>query len=782
MIRQEGAPRGRPWLIWIGVLLFALSGAALAVPGLWLLTLGGSAYYLLAGAALLACAVLMVRRRVAALWLMAALLAASLGWALYEGGFNFWALMPRLAFLIGLAILLLLAFRNVRRSGAPRLVLGTIAAISLVVLLAPLIGGAHIDGSGVLPRPNATASGDLDWPSYGNRAANRYTPLAEINPASVGRLGEAWVYHSGLRSPDGKRRGGLQLNPIMADGLVYGCTAFNRIFALDPVTGRQVWRRDTLNRDSSGGHPACRGVTFFRAPVGTAECSTRILAGTIDNHLIALDAKTGAFCRSFGDGGRADLLTGLGKIPQGWTHPTSPPTIVNGTAVIGAYVVDNQSTEVPPGVIRGYDAVTGRLKWAFDAAKPDATQPPAPGTIYTHSTPNAWTVFSGDDRLNLVFVPMGNGSPDFFGGKRPASTDRFSTSLVAIDVTTGAVRWTFQAVHHDLWDYDLAAQPALVDFPVGDRTVPAIILATKTEQLFVLDRQTGKPLTQVEERRAPPASATGERPSPTQPYSVGMPSPFRGDLTEGTMWGLTPFDQLSCRIAFRRSVYGGMYTPMGMTPTIRYPGELGGIDWGSVSIDAGRGLLIVNSNHLADRDQFISREQADREGLVPKVDPRGHSAPGGAMAGTPYAVHWGPFLSALGVPCQQPPFGEISAIDLKTRRTVWTRPLGDARASGPFGLRLGLPIVLGAPNIGGTLATGGGLVFVAATQDEMFRAFDVHTGKLVWQTRLPAGGHATPLSYRGRDGHQYVVIPAGGGSLKDPQGDAIVAFRLDAKK
>ncbi|QJU60116.1 membrane-bound PQQ-dependent dehydrogenase, glucose/quinate/shikimate family [Sphingomonas sp. AP4-R1] len=763
-------------------MIFAVSGAGLALPGAWLIALGGSAYYLPAGIALLAIAWLAWRRNPAALWLMAALLAVTIIWSLAEGGFDFWALMPRLFFPVALAIGLLLAFRRVpMASKGARPALGVLAAVALVVLLSPLLRGAGIEGEGVAPTSLVSAA-PVDWPSYGNRSANRYSPLADITPANVGRLQQAWIYHSGLRSPDGKRRGGLQFNPTMADGLVYGCTAFSTVFALDPTTGRQVWRTDTLVRDSSGGHPACRGVTFFHAPAGTADCPTRIIAGTIDNHLIALDARTGAFCQGFGTGGRADLLDGLGQIPQGWTHPTSPPTIVNGTAVIGAYVVDNQSTEVPPGVIRGYDAVTGTLKWAFDPAKPEARQPPPPGTIYTPSTPNAWTVFSGDDRLNLVFVPMGNGSPDFFGAQRTASTDRLATSLVALDATTGAIRWQFQAVHHDLWDYDLAAQPALVDFPVGNATVPAILLATKTEQLFVLDRRTGRPLTRIEERKAPAASATGERPAPTQPFSVGMPSPFKGDLTERDMWGLTPFDQLSCRIAFRRSVYHGMYTPMGRTPTIRYPGELGGIDWGSVSIDAGRGLLIVNSNHMADRDQLISRAQADREGLIPRVDPRGHSAPGGAMAGTPYAAHWGPFLSALGVPCQKPPYGEITAIDLKTRKAVWTRPLGDARASGPFGLRLGLPIVLGAPNIGGTLATGGGLVFVAATQDEMFRAFDVHSGKLVWQTKLPAGGHATPMSYRGADGHQYVVIPAGGGSLKDPQGDAIVAFRLDAKK
>jgi glucose dehydrogenase len=373
---------------------------------------------------------------------------------------------------------------------------------------------------------------------------------------------------------------------------------------------------------------------------------------------------------------------------------------------------------------------------------------------------------------------MGNGSPDFFGGQRSAATERFSSALVALDAATGKVKWTFQAVHHDLWDYDLAAQPVLVDFPTGATTTPALILATKTGQIFVLDRRTGAPLTAVEERPVPASDVKGERASPTQPFSVGMPSVAGPDLKEADMWGITPFDQIACRITFRQARYAGMYTPPRLGKTIRYPGELGGVDWGSVSVDKGRGLLIVNSNHMADLDELITREQAEREGLVPRLTPKTHSAPGGPMAGTPYAVHWGPMLSKQGVPCQRPPYGYLTAIDLKTRQIVWRHPLGDARNSGPFGKSLGLPIPLGAPNIGGSVATGGGVVFIAATQDEMFRAIDVRSGKVLWQTKLPASGHATPMTYLGRDGRQYVVIAAGGRSLKDKGGDHFVAFRL----
>lgn len=760
--------------------LIATTGTALALPGAWLLSNGGSAYYLIAGLTLVGSAFLAYRQQPSALWVYSGLLVATTGWSLYEAGFDFWALLPRLAYLSALGLCLLLTFPrssvDARRS---RLILMLSVTTAVLTVIAPLLTRTGVTGAGIAPSRYSMA-GPADWPSYGNSHSDHFGPVGEITPENVGRLTRAWVYRTGLLGPDGKRKAGLELTPLMVDGVLYGCTSFDSIFAVEPDTGKQLWRRDTLARPVAGGHPVCRGLAFYRAASGAADCPTRILVATIDNYLVALNARTGEPCAGFGDGGRVDLLPGLGQFPPGWIHPTSPPTVVNGTAVVGAFVIDNQSTNVPPGVIRGYDATTGILKWAFDPSRPDNPTPLPPDSVYTPSTPNAWTVFSGDEALNLIFVPMGNGSPDFYGGSRSVTTERFSSALVALDASNGTVRWVFQAVHHDLWDYDLASQPALVDFPLHGIRVPALILPTKTGQLFVLDRRSGQPLTRVEERKAPISTLPGERSSPTQPYSVDMPDLSGKPLVEADMWGLTPFDQLYCRIAFKTSRYDGLYTPMGLRPSIRYPGELGGIDWGGVSIDEKRSLLIVNVNYMADRDQFITREQADREKLFPKTDPRGHFAPGGAMAGTPYGVHWGPFLTALGIPCQQPPFGSLSAIDLRSRKTIWSRPLGDARNSGPFNLALGLPIQLGAPNIGGTLVTGTGIIFVGATQDEMFRAFDVHSRKLLWQTKLPAGGHATPMTYQAGDGHQYVVIAAGGGALQDELGDFLVAFRLSS--
>jgi quinoprotein glucose dehydrogenase len=340
------------------------------------------------------------------------------------------------------------------------------------------------------------------------------------------------------------------------------------------------------------------------------------------------------------------------------------------------------------------------------------------------------------------------------------------------------VKWTFQAVHHDLWDYDLAAQPTLVDFPVNGEKVPALIQATKTGQIFVLDRRTGVPLVQVEERSVPASNRPEERASPTQPFSVGMPDFVDPPLREADMWGLTPYDQMFCRIKYRQADYKGIFTPPDLKPTIRLPGELGGIDWGGVSVDQARGVLIVNSNHMADYDQLLTRAEADKRGIIARRRPGGRSAPGGAMEGTPYAIVWGPFLTPIQVPCQRPPYGKLTAIDLATRKVMWSRSLGDARNSGPWGIGTRMPLPLGAPNIGGSLTTAGGLTFIGATTDEVFRAIDTATGKIVWQVQLPAAGHATPMSYKGADGRQYVLIAAAGQAMRTKPGDYFIAYRL----
>ncbi|HSS12612.1 MAG TPA: pyrroloquinoline quinone-dependent dehydrogenase, partial [Rhizomicrobium sp.] len=606
-----------------------------------------------------------------------------------EVGLDGWALMPRLVYLaVAACALLLLDFAPLRRPLAVLLSLTLLAAAAAFFFATR---DSNAPAGSAAPPPSAAADGE--WTHYGSSLhATRYSRLAQITPANAGSLEEAWTYHVGLEGRDKHSAHQLEVTPIMVDGLLYGCSTHSAIFALDPVTGRQVWRHETRIDGDAGGRGVCRGVSFFRAPAG-GECAARILVGTVDNKLIAVDARTGETCRGFGKDGSVDLSEGEGLEPatRGWINPTSPPAIVHGTVVIGSFIVDNFSTRVPPGVIRGYDAVTGALKWAFDPGKPDDHAPPAPGATYTPSTPNSWPPFSGDEGLGLVYVPMGNGSPDYYGPHRTPQTDRFTAAVVALDADSGAVRWVFQAVHHDLWDYDLAAQPALVDFPTAHGAVPALIQATKTGQIFVLDRRSGKPLTKVEEKPVPRSTIPGERASPTQPYSTGMPDFAGPALTEADMWGMTPFDQLYCRIKFRQAAYHGMYTPLRFGSSVRTPGELGGIDWGSVSVDEGRGILVVNSNLMADWDELISRQQADREHLFTSRDPRSTNAPkppyrGAAMEGTPYGLHFDGFLTPLGIPCQRPPYGYLAAVDLKSQKLLWQHPLGNASNSGPFGL------------------------------------------------------------------------------------------------
>jgi len=764
----------------ISFLLLLLTGLGMAVPGLYLATLGGSLYYVIAGGLILVSAWLVLQKSPSGVTLFWLVFLATIGWSLWEVGLDGWALMPRLVFFAIAALWLLLLGYGARRV--------MLAASVLVLIIAGAIALSSYNMPSVPDLPASTATAQTgEWTHYGSSLhATRYSPLTQITPTNAATLQEAWTYHSGMQAPDKHSAHQLETTPLMVDGMLYGCTDHSAIFALDPVTGRQIWRHDTKIDMSAGGRGVCRGVSFFRSPAGIAECPTRILVGTVDNKLIAVDARTGSTCRSFGKDGSVDLSEGMGLEPatRGWINPTSPPTIVHGTAVIGSYIIDNASTRVPPGVIRGFDAVTGALKWAFDPGKPDDHGPLAPGQSYTPSTPNSWTAFSGDEALGMVYVPMGNGSPDYYGPQRTPETDRFSVAVVALDADTGAVRWTFQAVHHDLWDYDLAAQPVLADFAAAGGKVPALIQATKTGQIFVLDRRTGKPITKVEEKPVPPSSIPGERASPTQPYSTGMPDFAGPALAESDMWGMTPFDQLYCRIRFRQATYHGMYTPLRFGSSVRTPGELGGIDWGSVSLDEGRGILVVNSNLMADWDELISREQADREHLFTSRDPRSKGAPrpphrGAAMEGTPYGLHFDGFLTPLGIPCQRPPYGYLAAVDLKSQKLLWQHPLGNASNSGPFGMSLGLPFALGTPNIGGSVVTAGGVIFIGATQDKYFRAVDEKSGKTLWEVKLPAGGHATPMTYQGRDGRQYVLINAGGqSSFGTGASDSFIAYRL----
>jgi len=456
--------------------------------------------------------------------------------------------------------------------------------------------------------------------------------------------------------------------------------------------------------------------------------------------------------------------------------------------VVGGWVMDGMYWGEPSGVIRAFDAASGKLGWAFDVGRPDRTGAPPAGETYTPATPNSWAPMSVDEQLGLIYAPTGNATPDNYGAQRRPFDDEWSSAVVAIDGETGRPRWRFQTTHHDVWDYDVASQPTLLDLQVGGRLRHALIQPTKRGEVFVLDRETGQAIMPVKERAAPQAgSVPGERLSPTQPFSEAMPS-FRGvDLVERDMWGVTPLDQMWCRIKFREARYEGPLTPPGTSPSILYPGFLGGSNWGGISVDRDRGLMIVNSNFVANYVQLLPRAMAEKLGVRPvgmgaAPKPEGQGVM--AQAGTPYASRSMPFLSPLAAPCQAPPWGRITAVDLASGKVAWSHPIGTARDSGPLGLPSMLPFRIGTLNLGGTVSTRGGVIFIAATQDKYLRAIETTTGKVLWRGRLPQAGQATPITYTSPEsGRQFVVTAAGGHAfMGTAPGDAIYAYALPKAK
>ena len=515
-----------------------------------------------------------------------------------------------------------------------------------------------------------------------------------------------------------------------------------------------------------------------------APCATRIIEGTLDARLIAVDARTGRPCADFGDNGQVDITVGMGDVLPAMVSITSPPVIIRGVVVTGHQVLDGQRRWAPSGVIQGFDAITGELRWAWDMMRPDRTGLPPPGETYTRGTPNMWTTASGDEALGLVYLPMGNSSVDYWSGLRRPAENEYATSLVALDVTTGKPAWHFQAVRKDVWDYDLGSTATLVDFATAGGTVPALVLPSKQGDLYVLDRRTGEPLTEVVERPAPGGGVEPEERSPTQPHSLYHTLRRDDDLTERDMWGISPIDQMFCRIQFRKASYDGFYTP----PTagrhsIEYPGYNGGSDWGGIAVDPVRGVIVANYNDMPNYNILVPREKADEMGWAPRDEVRGDQGgaegAGDPQQGTPYAINVNAgWRMPTGLLCKQPPYGGIRAIELATGRMLWDRPFGTARANGPFGIASHLPIVIGTPNNGGSVVTASGLVFIAAATDNLIRAIDIDTGETVWQDVLPAGAQANPMVYEA-DGREYLVIMAGGHHfMETPVGDYVIAYAL----
>ena len=805
-----------------------LLGLAIGAGGVWLIVLGGSWYYALAGFGLLMSGLLLTRLSQDGAWLYLIVYLGTWVWTIWEVGLDGWAMVPRLVAPTVLALIMLAILPVLRRRGAvrPRSVLGPLPAAIAVAAMAVLAGVASLLTPHGTSLPQSTeqaaqtptvemraaaettgvginrAVGGLDrngadtWVAYGaNNHATRFSPADQITPENVANLDVAWHFHTGdwpersgpaLPPEAGAVRYAFQNTSLKVNDTLYVCTPSQQVIALDPATGQQKWRfnpnvdrRAMRNVTTS----TCRGVAYYDTNSTGAECQKRIIFGTLDSRLLAIDADSGAPCRSFGKNGAVDLNEGIGRTLPGYVSVTSPPTIVRGVAVVGHQVIDGQYRDAPSGVVRGFDAASGEFRWAWDVGRPGVTTQPGPSETYTRGTPNVWTIMSADEELGLVYLPTGNPAVDYYGGDRRPFDEQYNSSMVAVDAVTGRERWKFQTVHHDIWDYDLGAQATLVDFATDAGPVPALIVPTKQGQLYVLDRRTGQPLTPVEERQVPQGATPGDWTSPTQPFSVGMPSLVGDRFVESDMWGTTPIDQLWCRIEFNRIRYRGPYTPPALgVPTAYHPGFNGGVDWGGVAVDPERGFLVVNNNNLPNTVQLLTREEVQRRGVRP-VSESGPRTTGGLypQEGAPFGAFSAPWRTIARVPCTRPPWGFIGVIDLKTRRFVWREPLGTGRDHGPFGIPSMLPITMGTPNNGGAAVTRSGLIFISAALDRVIRAFDTRSGKLLWQARLPAGGQATPLTYMS-NGRQYVVIAAGGhNSMETTIGDSVIAYALPAR-
>lgn len=792
--------------------LVALIGLTLLALGIKLISLGGSCYYAIAGIGLIVSGWLIMVRRRSGLRVYGLVLAGTLLWALWEAGLDGWQLMPRLFAPAVVGFWLCLpwvagkldaADANgvpVRRNAWAGALCCALLAV-LVIAAGYRTSDLHYQQFGQIadatsPVPSANPPvGNNDWLYYGRTAdGDRFSPLSQITPDNVSKLKVAWTFRTGELPSKAETQKGREFNfedtPTKIGDNLYICTPHHKVFSVNAITGVKNWEFDPHSNTSENIFITCRGVAYYEAPVVAGQpakaCQKRIITPTGEASMVAIDADTGKLCDDFGNHGTVSLTDHMGEVPPGFHFITSQPLVVGDRVILGGWIYDDQAWGEPSGVIRAYNPLTGALAWAWDLGKTDPTAPLKPGEIYTRSTPNAWGTYTADPALGLVYLPMGNATPDYFGGQRRPFDDKYASAIVALDIKTGKERWHFQTVHHDLWDFDLPVGPSLVDLKTPKGVVPALVQATKRGDFFVLDRRDGHPLTPITEKPVPQEHVPGERLSATQPYQMDYPSLAPDNIKESDAWGATPIDQLMCRIDFKERKYYGKFTAPQEGKYLAYPAFDGIIDWYGSSIDPTRKLLIANSSYMPMQMDFILQKKALETGVEKpwkgwgkEPYPKLIDVSNNPQYGTPYAIVIKPWLNKLAVPCLAPPWGKLTAIDLETRKIVWQRLLGTTGGMGPLHTHVDVPLPTGIIGMGGSFITASGLIFIGSTTDDEFRAFDEKTGKELWSDHLPAGGNATPVTYVGSDGQQYVVIAAGGhGGLQTIAGDYVIAYAL----